>query len=64
MGPISNFAEWSFATEAGEDKRHLTVCFKRGAVLLPKVQLQEAGLRHIRAIVRSKLKGGAKLPET
>lgn len=64
MGPVSNFAEWSFATEASEDKRHLTVRFKSGAVLLPKEQLQDAELHRIRAIVRSNLKGKAKLPET
>jgi hypothetical protein len=64
MRPVSNFAEWSFATEAVEDKRHLTVRFKSGAVLLPKDQLQETELYRIRAIIRSNLKGQTKLPET
>lgn len=63
MGPVSNFAEWSYATDAAENKWHLTVRFKNGAVVLPKDQLQETELRLIRAIVRSNLKENAKLRE-
>jgi hypothetical protein len=60
MGPVSNFAEWSYATDADENKRRLTVRFKNGAVVLPKDQLQETELRLIRAIIRSNLKEKAK----
>jgi hypothetical protein len=61
MGPLSNFAEWSFAADATEDKRYVTVKFRSGAVVLPKDQLQETELRYIRAIVRSNLRDKAKL---
>lgn len=61
MGPLSNFAEWSFAADATEDKQHLTVKFRSGAVVLPKDQVQETELRHIRAIIRSNLREKAKL---
>jgi hypothetical protein len=64
MGPVSNFAEWSFVIDATENKRHLTVRFKSGAVVLPKKQLQETELCAIRAIVRSNLKEMSKLRET
>lgn len=61
MGPVSNFAKWSYATGAVENKRLLTVRFKRGAVVLPKGQLHETELRLIRAIIRSNLNEKAKL---
>ena len=44
MGPLSNFAEWSFAADATEDKQHLTVKFRSGAVVLPKDQVRETGI--------------------
>ncbi|MCC6262951.1 MAG: hypothetical protein IT169_05180 [Bryobacterales bacterium] len=61
MGPVSNFADWTFATRASENMRYITVHFKRGAVVLPKDQVQESKLRQIRAIVRSNLRAKAKL---
>jgi hypothetical protein len=61
MGPLSNFAEWSFAASATEDERHLTVKFKSGAVVLPKNQLHDMELRQVRAIVRFNLKEKARL---
>ena len=36
MGPVSNFAAWSFGKDAAEDARHLTVRSKNGAVIPPR----------------------------
>lgn len=55
MGPVSNFAEWSFAKDAREDDRHITVRFKSGAVLLPKNQLREDELTAIRTVIRQNM---------
>jgi site-specific recombinase XerD len=55
MGPVSNFAEWSFAKDAKEDNRHITVRFKSGAVLLPKNQLREEEVTAIRAAIRQNM---------
>ena len=61
MGPISNFGDWSYTRKAKEDRRYLTIKFKRGAVILPKKQLHESELVAIREIVRSNMKENAKL---
>jgi hypothetical protein len=61
MGPISNFADWSFARDAKEDNRHITVRFKSGAVLLPKNQLGKEDITAIRAVIRQHLQDRAVL---
>jgi hypothetical protein len=61
MGPVSNFADWSFAKDAKEDKRHITVRFKSGAVLLPKDQLRDEQVTAIRAVIRQNMHNRAVL---
>jgi capsule polysaccharide modification protein KpsS len=60
-GPVSNFADWSFAKDAKEDKRHITVRFKSGAVLLPKDQLRDEQVTAIRAVIRQNMHNRAVL---
>lgn len=62
-GPVSNFVDWSVATEASENREYITIRFKRGTapVFLPKKQLQEAQLISLRELLNANLREKAKI---
>ena len=59
--PVHNYVEWSWAKMATENHRYILIMLKNGFVMLPKNQLTTDEINSVRAIVKEKLKGKARL---